>query len=184
MEPEPNEIIPADNSDQPSPLFEDFAASPAQEHHAAGSEGLEAVYDVPVKVQAVLGRARMPIGELLHLNSGAVVELGPRDRRAPPGKRRPGPRHLDRRAEPGQPQPVVADVGVQPVAQAEALQLEDGPRGQPVAAGLVPGELGGVDDEDLAPGPGGPGRGGRTGGSGADHDHVRLEMHPTSMLAG
>lgn len=75
MEPEPNEIIPAANSDQPSPLFEDFAASPAQEHHAAGSEGLEAVYDVPVKVQAVLGRARMPIGELLHLNSGAVVEL-------------------------------------------------------------------------------------------------------------
>jgi flagellar motor switch protein FliN/FliY len=30
---------------------------------------------VPVKVQAVLGRARMPVGELLHLTSGTVVEL-------------------------------------------------------------------------------------------------------------
>ena len=36
---------------------------------------LQAVFDVPVKVQAVLGRARMPIGELLRLKSGMVVEL-------------------------------------------------------------------------------------------------------------
>lgn len=38
-------------------------------------EDLQAVYDVPVKVQAVLGRARMDIGELLRLKSGTVVEL-------------------------------------------------------------------------------------------------------------
>jgi flagellar motor switch protein FliN/FliY len=37
--------------------------------------GLEAVHDVPVKVQAVLGRSRMPIGELLRLKAGMVVEL-------------------------------------------------------------------------------------------------------------
>ncbi|MBJ6122068.1 flagellar motor switch protein FliN [Sphingomonas mollis] len=37
--------------------------------------GLEAVFDVPVKVQAVLGRSRMPIGELLRLKAGMVVEL-------------------------------------------------------------------------------------------------------------
>lgn len=36
---------------------------------------LDAVHDVPVKVQAVLGRSRMPIGELLRLKAGMVVEL-------------------------------------------------------------------------------------------------------------
>ena len=38
-------------------------------------EGLEAVFDVPVKVQAVLGRSRMEIGELMRLRPGDVVEL-------------------------------------------------------------------------------------------------------------
>jgi flagellar motor switch protein FliN/FliY len=38
-------------------------------------EGLEAVFDVPVKVQAVLGRSRMEIGELMRLKPGDVVEL-------------------------------------------------------------------------------------------------------------
>lgn len=37
--------------------------------------GLEALFDVPVKVQAILGRARMPIGDLLQLGVGSVVEL-------------------------------------------------------------------------------------------------------------
>jgi flagellar motor switch protein FliN len=36
---------------------------------------LEAVFDVPVKVSAVLGRARMDVGELLKLGPGAVLEL-------------------------------------------------------------------------------------------------------------
>jgi flagellar motor switch protein FliN len=36
---------------------------------------LEAVFDVPVQVSAVLGRARMDIGELLKLGPGAVLEL-------------------------------------------------------------------------------------------------------------
>ena len=40
-----------------------------------GPGGLEAVYDVPVKVQAVLGRSRMEIGELMRLKPGDVVEL-------------------------------------------------------------------------------------------------------------
>jgi flagellar motor switch protein FliN/FliY len=38
-------------------------------------DDLQAVFDVPVKVQAVLGRSRMDIGELLRLKPGAVVEL-------------------------------------------------------------------------------------------------------------
>jgi flagellar motor switch protein FliN len=36
---------------------------------------LEAVFDVPVQVSAVLGRARMDIGDLLKLGPGAVLEL-------------------------------------------------------------------------------------------------------------
>ncbi len=36
---------------------------------------LEAVFDVPVQVSAVLGRARMDVGELLKLGPGTVLEL-------------------------------------------------------------------------------------------------------------
>jgi flagellar motor switch protein FliN/FliY len=36
---------------------------------------LEAVFDVPVQISAVLGRARMDIGELLKLGPGTVLEL-------------------------------------------------------------------------------------------------------------
>jgi flagellar motor switch protein FliN/FliY len=40
-----------------------------------GAADLEALFDVPVKVSAVLGRARMEVGELLKLGPGAVLEL-------------------------------------------------------------------------------------------------------------
>ena len=40
-----------------------------------GAADLEAVFDVPVKVSAVLGRARMQVGDLLNLGPGAVLEL-------------------------------------------------------------------------------------------------------------
>ena len=53
--------------------------------HAAGpgglpamrSEGadLQAVYDIPVQLSAVLGKATMPVSQLLRLGRGAVVEL-------------------------------------------------------------------------------------------------------------
>ena len=36
---------------------------------------LEAVFDVPVKVSAVLGQARMQVSDLLKLNQGTVLEL-------------------------------------------------------------------------------------------------------------
>ena len=36
---------------------------------------LEAVYDIPVAVSAVLGKARMQVSELLRTGRGAVVEL-------------------------------------------------------------------------------------------------------------
>lgn len=39
------------------------------------ADDLQAVFDVPVKVQAVLGRSQMDIGQLLRLKAGDVVEL-------------------------------------------------------------------------------------------------------------
>jgi flagellar motor switch protein FliN/FliY len=36
---------------------------------------LEKLFDVPVKVSAILGRSRMPVAELLKLEEGAVIEL-------------------------------------------------------------------------------------------------------------
>lgn len=38
-------------------------------------QDLEAVYDVPVQVSAVLGKATMEVSQLLKLGRGAVVEL-------------------------------------------------------------------------------------------------------------
>lgn len=52
------------------PLKSAFA--PAEEE---GGPSLQAVYDVPVRVQAVLGRARMPISELVSMHPGHVFEL-------------------------------------------------------------------------------------------------------------
>jgi len=45
------------------------ATAPAQ------GDRLRAVYDVPVQVSAVLGRASIPVNQLLRLGRGAVVEL-------------------------------------------------------------------------------------------------------------
>ena len=41
----------------------------------AGSSPLDAVYDIPVEVSAVLGRTTLQVGELLKLERGAVIEL-------------------------------------------------------------------------------------------------------------
>jgi flagellar motor switch protein FliN/FliY len=50
--------------------------------HPAGTDAkpqsakdLEAVYDIPVQISAVLGRATMQVSQLLKLGRGAVVEL-------------------------------------------------------------------------------------------------------------
>jgi flagellar motor switch protein FliN/FliY len=58
-----NEIAPA----QPEQEAEGKAARSAKE--------LEAVYDIPVQVSAVLGKATMQVSQLLKLGRGAVVEL-------------------------------------------------------------------------------------------------------------
>jgi flagellar motor switch protein FliN/FliY len=51
------------------------SAAAAAETTARGALDLEAVFDVPVQVSAVLGRAHMDVGELLNLGPGTVLEL-------------------------------------------------------------------------------------------------------------
>lgn len=49
--------------------------STMSESEIAQDISLEAVYDIPVQISVVLGRAVMPISQLLKLGRGAVVEL-------------------------------------------------------------------------------------------------------------
>jgi flagellar motor switch protein FliN/FliY len=67
--PLPN-LDPADMSQDVVPALTDGESAPSR-----GASDLEAVFDVPVQVSAVLGRARMDVGELLKLGPGAVLEL-------------------------------------------------------------------------------------------------------------
>src|ERR1700749_2597303 len=46
-----------------------------EEQAARIAADLEAVFDVPVQVSAVLGRSKMDVGELLKLGPGTVLEL-------------------------------------------------------------------------------------------------------------
>jgi flagellar motor switch protein FliN len=48
---------------------------PAQDEDTHQAAELEAVFDVPVKVQAVLGKAAMDVSQLLKITPGAVIEL-------------------------------------------------------------------------------------------------------------
>ncbi|MDR3535138.1 MAG: flagellar motor switch protein FliN [Acetobacteraceae bacterium] len=52
----------------------DVAVSTPPDTHS-GNADLEAIYDVPVTVSAVLGKASMQVSQLLKLGRGAVVEL-------------------------------------------------------------------------------------------------------------
>jgi flagellar motor switch protein FliN/FliY len=53
----------------------DGAAGAAADNKVRTAKDLEAVYDIPVQVSAVLGRATMQVSQLLKLGRGAVVEL-------------------------------------------------------------------------------------------------------------
>src|SRR3954453_472275 len=50
-------------------------SSPDGDSATRSASELEAVFDVPVKVSAVLGRSRMEVGDLLKLGPGQVLEL-------------------------------------------------------------------------------------------------------------
>ncbi len=54
---------------------EDDAGSSSSSSDAIKSRSLDALYEVPVQVSAVLGRASMQVNQLLKLGRGAVVEL-------------------------------------------------------------------------------------------------------------
>ncbi len=41
----------------------------------SSTSDLEAVYDIPVKVSAILGKTRMKVSQLMNLNKGAIIEL-------------------------------------------------------------------------------------------------------------
>ena len=59
----------------PPPDAPPLAPEGDSEGASSGAADLEAVFDVPVKISAVLGRARMAVGDLLKLGPGAVLEL-------------------------------------------------------------------------------------------------------------
>ena len=54
---------------------EALPTSPDDGASTKGASDLEAVFDVPVHVSAVLGRTRMDVGDLLKLGPGTVLEL-------------------------------------------------------------------------------------------------------------
>jgi flagellar motor switch protein FliN/FliY len=56
-------------------VAESGSLAPSDNDVTRGAADLEAVFDVPVQVSAVLGRARMEIGDLLRMGPGAVLEL-------------------------------------------------------------------------------------------------------------
>lgn len=59
--------------------LDEFAPTPESGGPVDGTErsaaDLAAVYDVPVNIQAVLGRANMEVATLLRLARGSVIEL-------------------------------------------------------------------------------------------------------------
>src|SRR5258708_9564452 len=56
------------------PATEDVAYNDDEQASRVAAD-LEAVFDVPVQVSAVLGRSKMDVGELLKLGPGTVLEL-------------------------------------------------------------------------------------------------------------
>jgi flagellar motor switch protein FliN len=57
-----------------APAIDDIGYN-EDENAARVAADLEAVFDVPVQVSAVLGRSKMDVGELLKLGPGTVLEL-------------------------------------------------------------------------------------------------------------
>ena len=55
--------------------LDEASLAPEGAEDSRNAADLEAVFDVPVQVSAVLGRAKMDIGDLLKLGPGAVLEL-------------------------------------------------------------------------------------------------------------
>jgi len=55
--------------------YEPEAASDDEEEGVRTASDLEAVFDIPVRVSAVLGKSNLQVSQLLRLGRGAVIEL-------------------------------------------------------------------------------------------------------------
>ena len=67
--------VPLPNLDRDSDIIPAEATLAPEPDTTRGAADLEALFDVPVQVSAVLGRARMDVGDLLRLGPGTVLEL-------------------------------------------------------------------------------------------------------------
>ncbi len=70
MSDEQDTTIPLDELEAPERKVEEGGTAQAQ-----SAADLEAVFDVPVRISAVLGHSRMHVSDLLKLASGTVLEL-------------------------------------------------------------------------------------------------------------
>jgi flagellar motor switch protein FliN/FliY len=68
-----------ENNENQTPEKNEEASSPAAKPSIKKDDEtirpIEAVYDVPVTVSAILGSAKMPVSDLLKLTRGSIVEL-------------------------------------------------------------------------------------------------------------
>lgn len=68
----------ADNSGSKNIVFDEYEKTDHGDNDPndfRSARDLDAVYDIPVQVSAVLGKAEMQVSQLLKLGRGAVVEL-------------------------------------------------------------------------------------------------------------
>ena len=65
-----NDIL---ESNEPAPA--QFTTLQSDDSHAGADLNLDVILDVPVTLSLEVGRARLPIRNLLQLNQGSVVEL-------------------------------------------------------------------------------------------------------------
>ncbi|SDF56632.1 flagellar motor switch protein FliN/FliY [Limimonas halophila] len=65
-----------EQANQPAPAEDqDDDESPDADKPPTNAKELEAIYDIPVQISAVLGKSNMQVSQLLKLGRGAVVEL-------------------------------------------------------------------------------------------------------------
>ncbi len=64
-----------ENGDATPPPSSAIPAAAVMDDIIHSAQDLEAVYDIPVQVAAVLGKSTMQVSQLLKLGRGAVVEL-------------------------------------------------------------------------------------------------------------
>ena len=68
--------LPSLEAEGTAAAMDEATLAPAESEGGGKSAAdLEAMFDVPVQVSAVLGRAKMDVGQLLKIGPGAVLEL-------------------------------------------------------------------------------------------------------------